>query len=90
MTTIDRYIARQYLFNVVALLVLLCSFVVTVDVTLNLDRFMDRAEAIEKESAKQARAVVTTAPSPAGSNGAAAKPCAPSRSASPRRFARAC
>lgn len=38
MTTLDRYIARQYFFNVVALLVLLFSFVVVVDVTLNIDR----------------------------------------------------
>ncbi len=51
MRTLDRYIARQYLLNVVALMVLLFSFVVTVDVTLNLDRFMDRAEKIESEAA---------------------------------------
>lgn len=38
MSTLDRYIARQYLFNVLALLVLLFSFVVVVDVTLNIDR----------------------------------------------------
>lgn len=38
MSTLDRYIAKQYFFNVVALLVLLFSFVVVVDVTLNIDR----------------------------------------------------
>ncbi len=51
MTTLDRYIARQFLFNVMALMVLLFCFVVTVDVTLNLDRFMGRAEEIERQSA---------------------------------------
>lgn len=40
MNTLDRYIARQYLFNVIALLVLLFSFVVAVDVALNIDRFL--------------------------------------------------
>jgi lipopolysaccharide export system permease protein len=44
MTTLDRYIARQYLFNVVALLVVLFSFVVAVDVALNIDRFLDAAD----------------------------------------------
>ena len=44
MTTLDRYIARQYLFNVIALLVILFSFVVAVDVALNLDRFVRGAE----------------------------------------------
>jgi lipopolysaccharide export LptBFGC system permease protein LptF len=38
MSTLDRYIARQYFFNVMALLVLLFSFVMVVDVTLNIDR----------------------------------------------------
>lgn len=38
MSTLDRYIAKQYLFNVVAILVLLFSFVVVVDLTLNIDR----------------------------------------------------
>ncbi len=44
MTTLDRYIARQYLFNVVALLVVLFSFVVAVDVALNIDRFFAAAD----------------------------------------------
>ena len=39
MNTLDRYIARQYIFNVCTLLVLLGAFVVGVDVTINLDRF---------------------------------------------------
>lgn len=66
MTTLDRYISRQYLFNVVALMVLLFSFVVTVDVTLNLDRFMERAEKIETQAAKaRAEAAGVAAPPPA-------------------------
>ncbi len=41
MNTLDRYIARQYLFNVLALLGVLFSFVVAVDVSLNADKFID-------------------------------------------------
>lgn len=44
MTTLDRYIARQFLLNVALLLVLLASFVVMVDVSLNLGRFVGAAE----------------------------------------------
>jgi len=43
MNTLDRYIARQYLFNALALLVILFSFVVAVDVALNLDKFLKSA-----------------------------------------------
>lgn len=39
-TIIDRYIARQYLLNIAALFVILFSFVVTIDVSLNFDRFV--------------------------------------------------
>ncbi|RNC82755.1 MAG: LptF/LptG family permease [Phycisphaera sp.] len=39
MSLLDRYIARQYLINVVALFVILFAFVVTIDVAINLDRF---------------------------------------------------
>ena len=41
---LDRYIARQYLVNAVALTVILFSFVVTIDVSLNFDRFSRVAE----------------------------------------------
>lgn len=44
LSTIDRYIARQYLFNVIALLVVLFSFVVTIDVALNIDKFLESAD----------------------------------------------
>jgi lipopolysaccharide export system permease protein len=51
MSLIDRYIAKSYLTNVVALLVILFSFVVTVDVSLNLNRFARAAaQAIERET----------------------------------------
>lgn len=39
MGTLDRYIARQFLINVVNLFVILFFFVITVDVALNVDRF---------------------------------------------------
>jgi len=44
MSTLDRYIARQYLFNVSALLLILFSFVLVIDVSLNLDRFLRLAD----------------------------------------------
>ncbi len=44
MTTIlDRYIARQYLINIFVLMALLASFVVMVDLSLNLDKFAGAA-----------------------------------------------
>jgi lipopolysaccharide export system permease protein len=39
MTLLDRYIARQYLVNIVILMVLLSCFIVTVDFSLNLTRY---------------------------------------------------
>jgi len=50
MNTLDRFIARQFAFNLLVLLVLLFSFVVTVDVTLNIDRFLDAADRTLKDS----------------------------------------
>ncbi|MGP1273649.1 MAG: LptF/LptG family permease [Phycisphaerales bacterium] len=40
---LDRYIARQYLVNILALLTILFSFVVTIDASINIDRFWDLA-----------------------------------------------
>jgi lipopolysaccharide export system permease protein len=51
MGTLDRYIARQYLFNILALIVLLFSFVVMVDVALNVDQFLDKADKMASELA---------------------------------------
>jgi lipopolysaccharide export LptBFGC system permease protein LptF len=39
MKLLDRYIARQYLINVLVLLIILCCFVVMIDVSLNIDRY---------------------------------------------------
>ncbi|MBL8762259.1 MAG: LptF/LptG family permease [Phycisphaerae bacterium] len=63
MKLLDRYIARQYLINVVALLLIFASFVVTIDVSLNFDRFVsaaDRYLAAEPDPGFVRRAVVTT------------------------------
>ncbi|MEZ6242623.1 MAG: LptF/LptG family permease [Phycisphaerales bacterium] len=43
MTILDRYIARQFLVNVATLFVILFSFVVVIDVSLNIERFINRA-----------------------------------------------
>lgn len=43
MSTASRYIARLYLTNIAVLLIVLFSFIVSVDVVLNLSRFSDHA-----------------------------------------------
>ncbi|MEL6499248.1 MAG: LptF/LptG family permease [Planctomycetota bacterium] len=43
MKLIDRYIARQYLTNILALLAILFSFVVTIDASINIDEFWEAA-----------------------------------------------
>jgi lipopolysaccharide export system permease protein len=43
MNLLDRYIAKQYLINIVVLLVILCCFVVMIDVSLNVDRYWKTA-----------------------------------------------
>lgn len=43
MNTLDRHIARQYLTNVGALVVILFSFVIAIDVSLNFDEFVKLA-----------------------------------------------
>ncbi|MBL0869151.1 MAG: LptF/LptG family permease [Phycisphaerales bacterium] len=43
MNTLDRYIARQYLTNIALMLVILFSFVVLIDVSLNMQRFVENA-----------------------------------------------
>lgn len=55
MTTLDRYIARQYFTNVLVLLVLLFSFVVAIDAILNVDEFLVRARAAVGEGAGAVR-----------------------------------
>jgi len=51
---LDRYIARQYLTNVLTLLVILFSFVVTVDVAWNFDRYWDVAAKLASENGQEA------------------------------------
>lgn len=48
MNLLDRYIARQYMVNALALLVILSSFVVTIDVSLNFNRFVGVADKLLK------------------------------------------
>ena len=58
MNTLDRYIARQYIFNVAALLVILFSFVLVIDVSLNMDRFLRIADNIGLQDAQQAPSTI--------------------------------
>ncbi len=44
MSLLDRYIARHFVLNTLALLVILCTFIVAVDATLNIDRFVNAAD----------------------------------------------
>ncbi|MCC6320898.1 MAG: LptF/LptG family permease [Phycisphaerales bacterium] len=62
-STLDRHIARQYLFNVIALMVVLFSFVVMVDVALNIGRFLNRAAELHRDQPLGAlrKTVVTAA-----------------------------
>lgn len=57
MSTLDRYIARQYLVNIFVLLLLLFLFVVVVDVSLNLPRFVEQAESALKKGGERAGGV---------------------------------
>ncbi len=43
MDLLDRYIARQYLVNIAALTLIIAGFIVAIDVSMNFDRFVDRA-----------------------------------------------
>ncbi|MEM8757742.1 MAG: LptF/LptG family permease [Planctomycetota bacterium] len=45
MSILDRYIAKQYLINILVLVTILFSFVVTIDASINVDRFWDIAGA---------------------------------------------
>lgn len=49
MNLLDRYIARQYVANIVLLFVLLFSIVVLIDFSLNFDEFTDLAERLVKD-----------------------------------------
>lgn len=47
--TLDRYIARQYLTNILLLFVLLFSIIVVIDFSLNFDEFTDNARKVAAE-----------------------------------------
>jgi len=53
MSLIDRYIARQFLTNVVLLFVILFSFIVVIDVSLNIDQFLDMAKRLGAQAGQQ-------------------------------------
>lgn len=59
MKTLDRYIAKLYLTNVIALLVILACFVVTIDFALNVDRFVGRAQEIANEQGQDPSSIRT-------------------------------
>ena len=52
MSILDRYIARQYLINILVLLVILFCFVVAVDVSVNLPRFAKIAGEMGEQDAR--------------------------------------
>lgn len=61
MTILDRYIAKQYLFNCVVLLVLLFSMITAIDMALNLHRFVRVATEMtdEQNAGALRRALIT-------------------------------
>lgn len=59
MGLLDRYILRQYLTNVVALFAILFGFVITVDVSLNIARYVKVAERLIQAGGDQATGLRT-------------------------------
>lgn len=59
MRILDRYIARQFIVNLVTLLVLLMTLTVAIDVLLNLNRFVRAGEQIAGEKGTLRHAVTT-------------------------------
>jgi lipopolysaccharide export LptBFGC system permease protein LptF len=59
MRTLDRYIARQFLVNLVTLLVLLMSLTVVIDVLINLNRFVRAGAELAGEKGTLRHAVTT-------------------------------
>ena len=60
MRILDRYIARQYLINIAALLVILACFVVAIDVSLNLSRYWNVAVEVSGRDDSVIRRVLIT------------------------------
>ena len=59
MKRIDRYIARTYLTNIIVLFVILFSFVVTIDVFVNLSRFARQANVSNPDGGQLRTALLT-------------------------------
>ncbi|MCA9288350.1 MAG: LptF/LptG family permease [Phycisphaerales bacterium] len=60
MSILDRYVARQFLTNVVILLALLSAFVVAIDASLNVDEFLSAARDLAASRQEDASFVRTT------------------------------
>lgn len=58
MTLLERYIAKQFIINVVALTLILFSFVVVIDASLNIDRFMGIADRLAAQDGGEAPGTV--------------------------------
>ncbi len=54
MTILDRYIAKQYLLNVIALWAILFCFVLVIDASLNMDEFLRLADKLGAQEAGEA------------------------------------
>ncbi len=54
MSLIDRYIARQYITNIVVLFIIIVVFVITIDVSLNIDRLWGRAVQLAGPAGREA------------------------------------
>ena len=59
MKLIDRYIARAYLTNIIVLFIVLFTFVVTIDVFVNLGRFIRQANASSPDAGQLHTALLT-------------------------------
>lgn len=60
MSILDRSIARHFLMNVVMLFVILCCFVVAIDVSVNADRYFKVAKGLATEAGHEPSAARTT------------------------------
>lgn len=59
MSILDRSIAKHFVANAVMLLVILCCFVVTIDVSVNADRYLKNASKLATENGKEASSIRT-------------------------------
>jgi len=59
MSILDRSIAKHFVANVLMLLVILCCFVVTIDASVNLDRYIKNASKLARENSQGESALRT-------------------------------